>query len=88
MEIKYLKCLSRLLYRNCVNKRVLDLSKEVLWVSLGKRAAKLSAVKVEGLKKDSTPLPGSNLLRPRRAKWRNFFYLQLWQPVGHSSAAL
>ena len=36
---------------DCVNKRGLDLSKEVLWVSVGQRAAVLRAVKVEGQKK-------------------------------------
>ena len=30
---------------------VLDLSTEVLWISVGQRAAKLQAVKVGGLKK-------------------------------------
>ena len=31
---------------NCVNKRGLDLSKEVLWVSVGQKAAELWTVKV------------------------------------------
>ena len=48
MEIKSIKSASRLLNRNYVNKRGLDLSKEVLWVSVGKRAAELQAVKVGG----------------------------------------
>ena len=34
-----------------------DLSIEILWVYIGHRAAKLQAVKVEGLKKDSAALP-------------------------------
>ena len=37
--------------RDCINKRGLDLSKEVLWVSVGQRAAELQAVKVGGQKK-------------------------------------
>ena len=48
MEIKYLKSAARLLDRDYVNKGGLDLSKEVLWVSVGQRAADLQAVKVEG----------------------------------------
>ena len=50
MLIKYIKSAARLLNRDCVNKGGLDLSKEVLWVSVGQRVAKLQPVKVEGLK--------------------------------------
>ena len=32
MEIKYIKSAARVLNRDCVNKRGLDLSKKVLWV--------------------------------------------------------
>ena len=46
MELKYIKSASRLLNRDCVNKGGLDLSKEVLWVSV-----ELLAIKVGGLKK-------------------------------------
>ena len=46
MEIRYSKGVVRLLNRNCVNKGDLDLSKEVLWVSVGQRAAVLQPVKV------------------------------------------
>ena len=45
MDMKYIKSAARVLNRDCVNKRVLDLSKEVLWVSVGKRAAEIPAVK-------------------------------------------
>ena len=51
MEIKCIKSAARLLDIDCVNKRGLDLSKEVLWVSVGQRAAELRAVKVGGQKK-------------------------------------
>ena len=51
MEIKYIFSGARLLDRNWVNKGGLYLSKEVLWVSLGQRAAELRAVKVGGQKK-------------------------------------
>ena len=51
MEIKYIKSAARVLNRNCVNKGGLDLSKNVLWVSVGLGAADLQAVKVGGQKK-------------------------------------
>ena len=51
MEIKCVKSAPRLLDRICVNKGGLDLSKEVLWASVGQRAVVLQAVKVEGQKK-------------------------------------
>ena len=52
MEMKYDKSPARPLFRVCINKRGLDLSKEAqLWVSVGQRAAELRAVKVEGKKK-------------------------------------
>ena len=46
MKIRYVKSAARLLDRDYVNRKGLHLSKEVLWVSLGQRAAKLRAVKV------------------------------------------
>ena len=49
-EIKYIESAARVLDRDFVNKRGLDLSKEVLWVSVGQRAAVLCAVKI-GVKK-------------------------------------
>ena len=61
--MKYVKSSARLLKRDCVNKRWLDLLKEVLWVSVGQRAAELWAVKVGG-QKNSADCPGSNPLRP------------------------
>ena len=50
MEIKYIKSAARVLNRKFVNKGGLDLSKNVLWVSVGQRAADLRAVKVGGQK--------------------------------------
>ena len=44
MEIKSIKSAARLLDKDCVNKGGLDLSKEVLWVSVDQRAAVLRAV--------------------------------------------
>ena len=51
MEIRYLKSAAILLDRDCINRRGLDLSKEVLLVSVYQRAADLPAVKVGGKKK-------------------------------------
>ena len=51
MDVKYFKSTARLLKRDCVNKRGLDFSKEVLLVSVGQRVAELQAVKVQGQKK-------------------------------------
>ena len=50
MEIKYIRNTDRLLNGDYVIRRRLDLSKEVLQVSVGQRAAELPAVKVGGLK--------------------------------------
>ena len=51
MDIKYIKSAARVLNRKFVNKGGLDLSKNVLWVSVGQGAADLRAVKVRGQKK-------------------------------------
>ena len=51
MEIECIKSAARLLDKDCINKRGLDLSKEVLQASVGQRAAVLQAVKVGGQKK-------------------------------------
>ena len=53
MGIKYIKSASRLLDRDWVNKGGLDLSKEVLWISVDLRVTELPAIKVGGLEKDS-----------------------------------
>ena len=58
MDIKYLKSAARLLNRDWVNKRGLDLSKEVLWVSVDQRVTELSAIKVGGWKKKFCLLAG------------------------------
>ena len=54
-EIKWIKCAPSRLDRDWVNKRGLDLSKEVLWVSAGWRTTELPAIKVGGLKKNLEP---------------------------------
>ena len=81
MEIKCIKSAARLLNKDCVNKRGLDLSKEVLWVSVCQSAVELPAIKVGGLKKI---LPNSpvRVIRVRTGPLgRIFFDLQLSQPV-------
>ena len=72
MEIKYIKSAPRVKKRDCVNKGGLDLSKEVLWVSGDQRAAKLPAIKVEGLKKNSAKPPKVGELGSNRAGRQNF----------------
>ena len=89
MEIKCIKSAARLLDKDCVNKGGLDLSKEVLWVSVGQRATELWAVKVAGQKKYSAERPSSNPLRPRWANQQNFLLtsnfdsLHLWCTLTH-----
>ena len=51
MQMKYFKSAARLLDRNWVNKGDSDFSKEVLWVSVGQRAAEIRVVKVGGQQK-------------------------------------
>ena len=66
MKIKCIKSAARLLDKDSVNKGGLDISKEVLWVSVGQRAAVLQAVKVGSQKKfcrsprfePASPAPG------------------------------
>ena len=66
MGIKDLKSPARLLDKDWVNKIDLDLSKEVLWVSVGQKVTVLWAVKVRGKKKfyqsprfePALPVPG------------------------------
>ena len=73
MEMKYIKSAARVLNRDCVNKRGLDLSKNVLWVSVGQGAAVLQAFKVGGLKKNSAARPVSNPSSRAGQNGRNFF---------------
>ena len=63
-EIKYVKSVARVLDRIWVNKGGLDLSKKVLWDSVGQRAAVLQAVKVGGQKK-ILPISPARAIRVR-----------------------
>ena len=56
-----------------VNKRGLDLSKEVLWVCVGQRAAVLWAVKVGGKKKYSANQPNVGTAGSNLGDWQIFF---------------
>ena len=71
--MKYLKYVFRLLNRNCVIEGGLNLSKEVLWVPVGQRVAKLPAIKVGGLKKNSANQLSAGEAGSNRANWQNFF---------------
>ena len=57
---------------DCVNKRDLDLSKEVLWVSVGQRGAELLAIKVGSLRKSSADRPDAGEVGSNLADWQNF----------------
>ena len=71
--MKNLKSAARLFDRNGINKKGLDLSKEVLWVFIGRRAAELLAVKVGGQKKkNSATKPGAGEVGSNRAARQNF----------------
>ena len=72
MEIKYIWNDARLLNRDWVNKGGLDLSKEVLWVSVGQRAAVLLAVKVRGEKK-SADQPRAGQVGSNRGDRQRFY---------------
>ena len=71
--MKYVKSTGILLNRNYVNRRGLDLPKEVLWVSVCQRAAKLPSGKVGGLKKNSAMRAGAGESVSNPAAWQNFF---------------
>ena len=76
-EIKYLKSAARPLDRNYFIKGDLDLSEEVLWVSVGQRAAELRAIKVGDQKKILPIGPVRTRITRAGPLGRIFFYLQL-----------
>ena len=73
MEMNCIKSASRLLTIDCVKKVGLDLSKEVLWVSVGQRAAVLQAVKVGG-KKRILPISPARAIRVRTGAIGRIFF--------------
>ena len=73
MEMKCTKSAASLLNINCVNKEGLDLSKEVLWVSVGQRAAVLQAVKV-GSQKKILPISPARAIRVRTGAIGRIFF--------------
>ena len=91
MEIKYIISTVRLLNRVWVNKGGLDLSKKVLWVSVGQRAADLRAVKVGGHQKI---LPISPLQAKRvrtgpigRIFFNPIYHVRCWSSTPHIATA-
>ena len=95
MEIKYIESNARLLDGNWVNKGGLDLSKEVLWVSVDQRAADLRAVKVEGWSYCPGIKPGPHSCGSRWAAGQDFFrsptltacsFAALWPTETHSTS--
>ena len=95
MEIKCVKSATRLLDRIWVNKGGLDLSKEVLWVSVGQRAAVLQAVKVGGQKKILPIAPVRTRIARAGLIGRIFFWpptltacktAALWPTESHSTS--
>ena len=68
--MKDIKSAATVLNRICVNNRGLDLSRGVLWISVGQRAADLQAVKFGGQNKIQ---PGAGEAGSNRAAWQNFF---------------
>ena len=70
--MKYIKSAARLLNINCVNKGGLDLSKEVLQISVEQRTLILQAFEVGG-KKNSSDRPGVGEAGLNQADRQNFF---------------
>ena len=72
MEMKYIKSTAILLNRIWVIKGGLDLSKDVLWVSVGQRAADLRGVKVGGQQNILPISPRAGKAGSNRAARQNF----------------
>ena len=68
-----MKCAVRPLDIDCVNKGDLDLSKGVVWATVGQRAAVLQAVKVEAQKNNSANQPCAGNPGSNRGDWQIFF---------------
>jgi len=75
MGIKYILSDVRLLDGNWVNKGGLNLSKEVLWVSVDQRAADLRVVKVKGWSYRPGIEPGPHSCGSRWAAGQDFFQI-------------
>ena len=84
MEMKYLKDAARLLNRDYVNRRGLDLSIDLLCVSVGQKAAELPAIKIGGLKKNSADRPSAGKVDSNRADRPKA--LLLFDPETHSTS--
>ena len=73
MKIKCFKIAARVLDRDCVNRRGLDISKEVMLVSVAQTTVKLPFIKVGG----SVARLIAGDLGSNKAEWQIFVYLQL-----------
>ena len=72
--IEYLKSAARLMDRDYVNRRGLDLSKKVLRVSVGQRVAELPAIKVGDLEKNSaTSSSHTNSVQESSSIFKTFY---------------
>ena len=71
----YLKNDASLFNRECVNRRNLDFSKEVLRVSVGQRAAKLWSVKLWRWSDHPGLEPGLPAFGSNPAAWQDFFQI-------------
>ena len=68
--------------RDCVNQGGSYLSKDVLWVSVGQRAAKLQSFKLWGWPSCLRFQPSPHVCCLTLAGWQDFFWnLQLWELV-------
>ena len=76
MEIRCFISVARLLNRDWVNKGGLDLSKEVLWVSVGQWATELWAAKVGGQQK-ILPISHAQAKRVRTRLISRIFFFDL-----------
>ena len=86
MEIKYIKSAPRLLNNKSVNRRGLDLSKEVLWGSVDQRTEGLATIKFGGLNKKFCHLAQLEPELPALGRAAEFFFKTLTLIAGSSSA--
>ena len=85
MKLGHFESTTRVLKRTWINKRGLDLSKEVLWVSVGQKAAELPAIKVWSLK-NIVPLSPAWASQGRTGSSGRTFYLPPTLMAGCSTA--
>ena len=74
MEITYLKSAARLLNRDWANRRGLDLSRELLWVSVGLKGSRATSHQSWKFEKNSVVQPIADESCLNLAKWQNIFW--------------